>query len=403
MEGVHREELPALRVDAAVTATRRELFRWSGLAAAGLAVAGVPWPELLRAAVAGTQRLRVGLIGCDSEGIGLVQDALAADPRVELVALADEHGPRVERARAVFTHRLRRGGRHRRVSIARARCLSGAGAAAALCALPEVDAVLLAGVPARRPEHLAAALAAGRHAYLLAPGAVDAAGCRSLDCSGREAARRGLALGAALPWRYDAQLLALHDRVRAGRLGRPVAAATAWRRGAWRRYTPGGAAEENWYFDEGLSGGFLLGDCFETVDVMSWFLGGLPESASGRIVRDRRNPGDLASHYALEFQYPHAVPVTLEASLVPHAPLERRQRLIGSAGMVDLEPMRRLPARPPRVAAVGAFLDAVAERDPAGRDARRLEFDALVAGTRAAILGREAARAGRPLDREAVA
>ncbi len=398
MEGVHREELPALRADAALTPTRRELFRWSGVAAAGCAL-----PTLLRAAITGTPRLRLGLIGCDTDGIGLAQDALAADPRVELVALADEHAPRVARARAVFTHRLRRGGRHPRVSIARARCLSGTGAAAELCALPEVDAVLLAGVPARRPEHLAAAVAAGRHAYVLAPGAVDAAGCRALDSSGREAARRGLALGAALPWRRDAQLLALHDRVRAGGLGSLLAAETAWRRGAWRRYTPGAAAEANWYFDEGLSGGFLLVDCFEIVDVMSWLLGALPESASGRIVRDRRHAGDLASRYSLKFRYPRAVPVTLEASLLPHVALERRQRLVGSADAVDLEPMRRQVAIPPRVAAVGSFLDAVVSRDPTGRDVGRKDFDALVAGTRTVILGREAARTGSSLRWEAIA
>src|SRR4051812_43961876 len=61
--------------------TRRELIRTAAVAGALAAL-----PEVH---AAGGELLRVGLVGCGSRGTGAATQALAADPNVRLVALAD--------------------------------------------------------------------------------------------------------------------------------------------------------------------------------------------------------------------------------------------------------------------------------------------------------------------------
>jgi hypothetical protein len=76
----------------------------------------------------------------------------------------------------------------------------------------------------------------------------------------------------------------------------------------------------------------------------------------------------------------------------------RRGGAHGSTGIVELKhPQRRArdPRREPRVEAVSEFLAALRSAVPgAGKGACQDGFAALIASTRTAILGREAAQAG---------
>lgn len=74
--------------------TRRRFLRLSALAApAGtVAVSHGGW------FVAGSDRLRVGLVGCGRRGLGAAMNCVASSPGVEITALADRFPDRVEAA-----------------------------------------------------------------------------------------------------------------------------------------------------------------------------------------------------------------------------------------------------------------------------------------------------------------
>jgi hypothetical protein len=74
--------------------TRRQFLKNSGLAV----VAGtLATPKAVaQSTVSPGQTLRVGLIGCGGRGTGAAAQALAADPNVKLVALADAFRDRLE-------------------------------------------------------------------------------------------------------------------------------------------------------------------------------------------------------------------------------------------------------------------------------------------------------------------
>lgn len=52
---------------------------------------------------AGTDRIRVGLVGCGGRGLGAVRNCLAADPSVQLIALGDLFADRIDAAMTEFT------------------------------------------------------------------------------------------------------------------------------------------------------------------------------------------------------------------------------------------------------------------------------------------------------------
>ena len=76
--------------------SRRSFLKLSTAAISTAAVGGL---ELSRSAwAAGSDTIRVGLIGCGGRGTGAAIDALDADPGVKLVAMADLFEDKVEAA-----------------------------------------------------------------------------------------------------------------------------------------------------------------------------------------------------------------------------------------------------------------------------------------------------------------
>ena len=73
-----------------LTISRRQFI---GSSAAATALAAVP-----HAHAAGSDVLRVGLIGCGGRGTGAAAQALKADPNVKLVAMADAFEDRLEQS-----------------------------------------------------------------------------------------------------------------------------------------------------------------------------------------------------------------------------------------------------------------------------------------------------------------
>src|SRR5436305_831571 len=135
-----------------MTASRRQFLQSSAaLAAAAPFAAG--------AHAAGGDTLKVGLIGCGGRGTGAATQALNADDNVKLTAMGD-----------VFADRLQKSlGNLRRecgdkVAVTPEHCFTGLDAYKQVIA-SGVDVVLLATPPGFRPQHLQAAVEAGKHVF----------------------------------------------------------------------------------------------------------------------------------------------------------------------------------------------------------------------------------------------
>ena len=87
----------------------------------------------------------------------------------------------------------------------------------------DVDVVLLATTPHYRPQHLKAAVAAGKHIFCEKPVAVDPVGVRSVLATCEEAEKKGLNIVSGLCWRYDLGVRETINRIRDGAIGDIVA------------------------------------------------------------------------------------------------------------------------------------------------------------------------------------
>ena len=154
--------------------SRRGFLRSTATAAVGGALAG---PAGLPAVLAGpvnTQTLRVGLIGCGGRGTGAAVNALKADANVHLTAMADLFEDSLQSSLALLRKES-----PDQVRVERERCFLGFDAYQKLID-SGVDVVLLTTPPGFRPEHLRAAVEAGKHAFVEITAAIDSPGVRSV-------------------------------------------------------------------------------------------------------------------------------------------------------------------------------------------------------------------------------
>ena len=78
--------------------SRRDFIRGASAAALG-AAAAARFHGLPGAHAAGSDEIRVGLVGCGGRGTGAAGNALAAAPGVRVVALADAFADRLQACR----------------------------------------------------------------------------------------------------------------------------------------------------------------------------------------------------------------------------------------------------------------------------------------------------------------
>ncbi|HEX2309399.1 MAG TPA: Gfo/Idh/MocA family oxidoreductase, partial [Vicinamibacterales bacterium] len=194
-------------------ASRRRFIRHTSLAVAGLAAAGAS--DLF---AAGDAAIRIGVIGCGGRGTGAMLDALGAATKViypaegyhtedvaegtrvaheniEVVALADLFLDRLARAR----DQLKKLG----MEIPEARTFTGFEAYKQLLAVPEINYVVLSTPPHFRPQHLMAAVQAGKHVFTEKPCAVDVPGVKLVMEAGALAAQKKLGIAAGTQRRHD--------------------------------------------------------------------------------------------------------------------------------------------------------------------------------------------------------
>jgi len=162
--------------------------------------------------------VRLGLLGCGGRGRSVMSSFLENTPAV-LTAMGDLFSDQLEAAKSRLDEQSARFGKP---AVDPQRLFKGLRAYEALFASKEVDAVYVATPPFFHPEHLEAALAAGKHIYLEKPVAVDVPGAKQVMALGERAGARKLSLAVGFQIRHASPYVELARRVHEGQIGQPV-------------------------------------------------------------------------------------------------------------------------------------------------------------------------------------
>lgn len=290
---------------------RREFIKKTG---AGVLAAGFP------AIISGqtvTTAIKVGLVGAGGRGSGAAAQALSADSGAELTAVADIDEAIVERAASRLKGSQRFGSR---VKIDRA--FFGLEAFQQVID-SGVDVVLLATPPGFRPQHLTAAVNAGKHVFCEKPCATDSPGVREVIAAQKLAQSKNLALVAGFCWRYNNMVQEAVQRVHNGELGRLVAHYSTYYTNPVKpmppeSQRPAGMSDvewqiRNWYNFTWLCGDSLVEQAVHNADKIMWIVKDQPPASvvavGGRAVP--ANGGNIYDHFEANYLFPNGYRVFL--------------------------------------------------------------------------------------------
>jgi myo-inositol 2-dehydrogenase/D-chiro-inositol 1-dehydrogenase len=358
---------------------------------------------------AGTDTLRVGLVGCGGRGTGAAKQALRADPKVKLVALCDAFMDRLEGSLSELKNIKDIASK---IDVAPDRCFDGFDGFQKLLNCG-VDVVLLCTPPGFRPLHLKAAIEAGKHVFCEKPVAVDATGVRSVIETAKLAKERNLSLCSGFCYRYDLGKRETVKRIHSGMIGDVAAmhitylTSPLWYRGSKPEWTPMEYQMRNWYYYPWLSGDFIVEQHCHNFDKASWVMKGeMPIACTGvggRQVRTDPKWGHIYDHFSVAFEYKNGARLFSTCRQMAGCTGDVNDYVIGTKGTAQLMKHSVTPT-------AGSAWEL---GDEPYKDMYQVEHDELFAGIRSgklindgesaaystlmALLAREAAYSGKRL------
>jgi predicted dehydrogenase len=287
-------------------ATRRDFLAGAAATAATLATLT---PHVH---AAGSDILRVGLIGCGGRGTGAAEQALRADKNTKLVAMGDVFADHLQGSLQRLKNNNAIGNR---VEVAPDSSFIGFNAYKSVIEMSDV--VLLTTPPHFRPIHLKAAVEAGKHVFAEKPCAVDGPGVRAVLKACEEAKKKNLAVVAGLCWRYHHGMRETMKRVHDGEIGPITSLQCTYNTGGlWSNVRQPKWSDmeyqlRNWLYYTWLSGDFNVEQHIHSIDKMAWVMQNeYPVKAvgsGGRQVRTDPLYGNVFDHHTVVYEYANGV------------------------------------------------------------------------------------------------
>ena len=287
--------------------------------AAAVGVAGVVIPALITSCAASENKktvaiptmldhapdgpvLKAGLIGCGGRGTGAAIQFLSAGPNLQIVAMGDTFQDRIDTCR----ERIKK---EKGQEVPIENCFVGFNAYQKVIN-SGVDLVILATPPVFRPDHLAAAVEAGKHVFAEKPACVDPVGARSVMATGKKAEGLGLCIAVGSQRRHQRDYVATWQQVASGVIGRIVSANCYWNTGkSWYIKDPDPKWTEmeymlrtwtNWTW---TGGDHIVEQHVHNIDVINWFTGKHPVKAVAFGSRVRRKFGNQYDNFSVDFVF----------------------------------------------------------------------------------------------------
>ncbi len=299
------------------TPTSRRKF----LAGTAAATAAVALPVELSAQVAGSDSVKVGMVGCGGRNSGAIIQNLNANDGAQVVAVAEAFadnlsgtGPRGSGLPAIQAQ-LEKMGRSSQFDVPENRQYAGFDAYKQV--IDQVDVICIATPPGFRPIHFEYAVNAGKHVFMEKPVCVDAHGYNQVIAAAKEADKKNLKVVVGLQRHCQDSYLQSYQKYQEGAIGEMIGASAYWV-GA-RPWTierqPGWTEMEfqvrNWQQFRWLSGDHIAEQHVHNLDVINWFasgdplMGGHPISAQGQGARTNESSkiGEIFNQHFIEYRY----------------------------------------------------------------------------------------------------
>ncbi len=262
---------------------------------------------------AGSDVIKIGLIGCGGRGSGAAANAMNAGKDVRLIAMGDIFADRLQDSR----QRLKKMYPEQAV-VDDEHCFVGFDAYQKVID-SGIDVVLIAGASHFHPIHLKAAVAAGKHIFCEKPHGIDVPAMKMAMEAADEAKKKNLCLVSGLCWRYDLGVREAMKRVHDGQIGDIVTIQETYitspyilreRKPEWNEWE---YQFQNWYHFNWLSGDQTAQQLIHSTDKASWAMGDVPPvkawGMGGRQVCVEPKYGDQFDHHAVVYEYANGVRV----------------------------------------------------------------------------------------------
>jgi len=277
--------------------------------------------------------LKAGLIGCGGRGTGAAINFLDAGTNLQITALGDVFQDRLDKCRAELKTQ-------KNIEIADEKCFLGFDSYEKVID-SGVDVVLLCTPPHFRPQHVEAAVKAGKHIFMEKPIAVDPVGARSVMVSSERAKQSGLSMVSGTIRRKQKDFMETQRRVANGEIGDIVSAHIIRNGGSlWViKRKPGWSDMEymlrNWANFCWLSGDHIVEQFIHEIDVMNWYLGKIPVKAIAWGGRQRRVTGDQYDFFSVEYVYDNGMQTHCAARQITGCSNQTKQLITCTNGYAD--------------------------------------------------------------------
>jgi predicted dehydrogenase len=204
--------------------SRREFLKTSAAAASAAALATSALESRLYAA--GSDVIKIGMVGCGSRCPGAAINAMNVEPGARLVAMCDLFLDRVQAQRRHLKTR-----KPAQVAVDDDHCFAGFDGYKKV--IESVDVVLIANAAKFHPLHMKAAIEAGRHVFVEKPHAIDPLGVKTVLAACKLARQKKLSVVSGLQSRFHAGYQETIRRIHDGALGDIVAIEENFLRGPY--------------------------------------------------------------------------------------------------------------------------------------------------------------------------
>ncbi len=288
---------------------RRDFLKTAGVGAAALGAAAI----VNNAYAAGSDEIKVGLIGCGGRGTGAAENCIQSSKNVKVVTLGDVFDDRLGGCRKFLTSRYKD-----HADLPDDRCHVGLDAYEKVLK-ENIDLVILATPPGFRPLHLEAAVKAGKNIFTEKPVAVDGPGIRRVLAAAEEAKKKNLKIVGGTQRRHQAGYLETIKRLHDKEIGDIVAASCYWNNaGIWFHQRKPKMSDvqyqiHNWYHFCWICGDHIVEQHIHNLDVINWVMNQTPKMAvgmGGRFLRphgESKDVGNIYDHFAIEYTFDNGV------------------------------------------------------------------------------------------------
>lgn len=321
-------------------ATRRDFLKVSAMAtgAAALMATGN------YAHAQGSDKIRIGLVGCGGRGTGAAAQALNADPGVVLTAMGDVFKEKIESHVAALKGEANIAAR---VDVPAEHMFVGLDAYKRVLDT-NIDVVLLTTPPGFRPRHIKAAVDAGKHIFAEKPMATDAAGVKIGLEAVRLAKTKKLNFANGFCFRKNLSHREFYKKIHEGAIGQVRHVHATYLTGPVKAMPPAASRPAgmsdvewqiaNWYNFVWSCGDGLIEQACHSIDKILWAYNDVPPvkcvATGGRVLPN--NEGNIYDHIDVFYEWADGSRGTMAQRQIPCPANDNSDYIAGAKGFASI-------------------------------------------------------------------